>query len=113
MSHVSGKLVPETGLNEILAATFPGGSITGCPRIAAVHLLNRLEPEPRGIYTGTIGWIQADLGACDLNIAIRTCTLNEDTLTFGVGGGIVWDSEPDLEYDETVVKGRSIVQCLN
>lgn len=113
VSHVSGKLVPETGLNEILAATFPGGSITGCPRIAAVHLLNRLEPEPRGIYTGTIGWIQADLGACDLNIAIRTCTLNEDTLTFGVGGGIVWDSEPDLEYDETVVKGRSIVQCLN
>lgn len=113
VSHISGQLVRGTGLKEILAATFPGGSITGCPRIAAVHLLDRLEPEPRGIYTGAIGWMQADLTACDLNIAIRTCALNADILTFGVGGGIVWDSEPDLEYDETVVKGRSIVQCLS
>ncbi len=113
VSHVRGRLAPDVSLKQILAATFPGGSITGCPRIAAVHLLHQLETVPRGVYTGSIGWIQADGQAFDLNIAIRTCELHNGELSFGLGGGIVWDSDPVLEYDETVAKGRSIIRCLN
>lgn len=113
VAHVRGSLVPGVSLKRILTATFPGGSITGCPRIAAVHLLRQLESVPRGIYTGSIGWTQADGKAFDLNIAIRTCELRNGELSFGLGGGIVWDSDPAMEYDETVAKGRSIIQCLN
>lgn len=113
VAHIRGRLCPDRTLKHILTATFPGGSITGCPRIAAVHLLNQLESVPRGIYTGSIGWLQADGNAFDLNIAIRTCELRAGVLSFGLGGGIVWDSDPVMEYDETVAKGRSIIRCLN
>ncbi len=113
VAHIRGRLCPDVSLKQILAATFPGGSITGCPRIAAVHLLHQLEPVPRGVYTGSIGWIRADGNAFDLNIAIRTCELKNGELSFGLGGGIVWDSDPILEYDETVAKGRSIIRCLS
>ena len=83
VAHITGSVTRSAGLADILTAAFPGGSITGCPRIAAIHLLDQLETVPRGLYTGSIGWLQADHTAFDLNIAIRTCTIIENALTFG------------------------------
>ncbi|NOY23571.1 MAG: anthranilate synthase component I family protein [Acidobacteria bacterium] len=113
VAHITGCSLEGISLADILKGTFPGGSITGCPKIAAMHLIRALEPEPRGIYTGSMGWISGDAAMMDLNIAIRTCTIQNGILTFGVGGGVVWDSNPADEYEETVKKGESIVKCLN
>ena len=113
VANITGKSLDGILLQDIFEGTFPGGSITGCPKIAAMHLLRELEPEPRGVYTGAIGWMSGDAAMIDLNIAIRTGTIQKGVLTFGVGGGIVWDSDPADEYEETVRKGESIVKCLN
>lgn len=102
-----------TTLRDLLRATFPGGSITGCPKLAAMALIRALEPEPRRIYTGALGWCRADLQQAEFAIAIRTAWAWGDQLRFGVGGGIVWDSEPAEEYEETRHKGRSLVRCLS
>jgi anthranilate/para-aminobenzoate synthase component I len=113
VARITGSPVADISLTDILKGAFPGGSITGCPKIAAMRLIRELEPEPRGVYTGSMGWISGDATMMDLNIAIRTCTVQNGILTFGVGGGIVWDSRPSEEYEETVKKGESIVKCLN
>jgi len=113
VARISGSPMADISLMDILKGTFPGGSITGCPKIAAMRLIREMEPEPRGVYTGSIGWISGDAAMMDLNIAIRTCMVQNGVLTFGVGGGIVWDSDPSEEYEETVKKGESIVKCLN
>lgn len=96
-----------------LKALFPGGSITGCPKIAAMHTIRELEPAPRRIYTGILGWMRADLGQAAYSICIRTAWVEDRTLRFGTGGGVVWDSDPRAEYEETVHKARSLVRCLN
>lgn len=113
VAHITGRSLEDISLTDILKGTFPGGSITGCPKIAAMHRIRGLEPEPRGIYTGAMGWISGDATMMHLNIAIRTCAIQNGVLTFGVGGGVVWDSNPADEYEETVKKGESIVKCLN
>ncbi|MCK5879438.1 MAG: anthranilate synthase component I family protein [Holophagae bacterium] len=113
VAHITGRSLESVSLADILKGTFPGGSITGCPKITAMHRIRFLESEPRGIYTGAMGWISGDTTMMDLNIAIRTCTIQNGILTFGVGGGVVWDSNPEDEYEETVKKGESIVKCLN
>lgn len=112
VATVSGRLRPGLGLRELLEATFPGGSITGCPKLAAMALIHELEPQPRSIYTGAIGWFREDLGQMDLSISIRTAWASASELRFGVGGGIVWDSKPEDEYLETVHKGASLTRCL-
>lgn len=113
VATVSGRLDTDLGLRGLFSALFPGGSITGCPKIAAMQAIRALEPWPRSIYTGSIGWCAADLSALDFNIAIRTVWADRDRLRFGVGGAVVWDSDPAAEYLETVHKAGSIRTCLN
>jgi anthranilate/para-aminobenzoate synthase component I len=113
VSTVSGSLKPGLELPELLQSTFPGGSITGCPKLAAMGLIRELESVPRLVYTGALGWFTHDLSQLELNIPIRTAWASTEDLFFGVGGGVVWDSDPHDEYLETVHKGRSIVQCLS
>jgi anthranilate/para-aminobenzoate synthase component I len=107
VSRIAGQLRPGLGWAAILRAMFPGGSITGCPKIRAMEILSELEPEARGIYTGSIGWICGDEGA--LNIAIRTPVVESGKAWVQVGGGIVADSDPQAEYEETLHKGRAFL----
>jgi len=111
VSTVEGALRPEVGVAELLRATFPGGSITGAPKIRAMEIIDEIEPTARSVYTGSIGYIRFD-GNADLNIAIRTVLAGPQWLSFQVGGGIVADSNPEAEYQETLDKGRAIFAAL-
>jgi anthranilate/para-aminobenzoate synthase component I len=86
---------------------FPGGSITGAPKIRAMQVIRELEKEPRGPYTGAIGYFGFD-GSADFNIAIRTVKLGGENVSYHVGAGIVWDSDPESEYEETLAKGLAL-----
>ncbi|MFQ5915388.1 MAG: aminodeoxychorismate synthase component I, partial [Nitrospinota bacterium] len=110
-SRVVGRLRPGVDLVDLLQATFPGGSVTGAPKVRAMEIIEELEPTARGPYCGAIGYIGAD-GTMDLNIAIRTVLCEGDRLTFQVGGGIVADSRPADEYEETLHKARGILKAL-
>lgn len=96
----------------LVRATFPGGSITGAPKIRAMEIVEELEPHARGVYTGAIGYVSCH-GRMDLNIAIRTLVRANERVYAQVGGGIVADSDPVLEYEETLHKGRALFQALN
>jgi para-aminobenzoate synthetase component 1 len=113
VATVAGELRPGFTLEELFRALFPGGSITGCPKLAAIHVIRQLEENPRAIYTGALGWFSQDLSQMDLSIPIRTAWASPRELWFGVGGGVMWDSSPEEEYMETVHKGSSLVQCLS
>jgi para-aminobenzoate synthetase component 1 len=106
VSTVRGVLRPDVGLAALLAATFPGGSITGAPKRRAMQIIDELEPVPRGLYTGATGWLGA-AGDLDLAIAIRTALVRGGRLTVSVGGGIVADSVPAAELAETEVKAAA------
>ena len=110
VSTVRGRLRAGLGLSELLAATFPGGSITGAPKIRSMALIDALEPVRRGLYCGSIGHLDAD-GAGDLNIAIRTAWCDETALYYQAGGGIVADSNPDAEWAELVTKTRAFFRA--
>lgn len=105
VSTVRARLRPDAGLAEIFTALFPCGSITGAPKIRAMEVLNDLEPWPRDIYCGTIGWAAPD-GASEFNVAIRTLMLEAGRATLNVGGGVVWDSTAASEYEEALWKAR-------
>jgi len=105
---VEGRLRPDCNFADILRATFPGGSITGAPKIRAMQIIEELEPTRRGVYTGSIGWIGLDGSAC-LNIAIRTVIIAGGKAYVQSGGGIVADSDPDAEWEETITKARALV----
>jgi para-aminobenzoate synthetase component 1 len=105
VSTVTGVLAEGHDAFDLLAASFPGGSITGAPKIRAMEILEGLEPVRRGPYTGAIGWIGPD-GAMQTSIAIRTFVADGQRLTLHVGGGITWKSDPAAEWDETVTKAR-------
>jgi para-aminobenzoate synthetase component 1 len=109
VSTVEGRLREGLGWPELLDATFPPGSVTGAPKLAAVDHLRRLEPEPRGVYCGAVGWVDADAGVGELNVAIRTFWLEDGRLHFGTGGGITWDSDPRKEWEETELKARRLL----
>ncbi len=109
---VSGTLRSDVGLRELLRATFPGGSVTGAPKIRAMEIIDELEPTRRQVYTGSMGWIGMN-GDLELNVAIRTMEWNDGTLWFQVGGGIVADSEPEKEYRETRQKARGMLDALD
>lgn len=111
VSTVRSEIRPEVGLGDLLKATFPGGSITGAPKIRAMEVIDELEPTSRNLYTGSIGYIGFD-GNLDLNIVIRTVVCKDGTAYFQVGGGIVWDSDPQSEYEESVLKGRALKEAL-
>jgi anthranilate/para-aminobenzoate synthase component I len=97
---------------EVIRAVFPGGTITGCPKVRCMQLLREIEPVARGLYTGSLGVIGFD-GGLDLNIAIRTMVIDGPRLSFHVGAGIVADSIPEREYQETLVKGAALVAALD
>lgn len=111
VSTVIGEL--RDGLNaiDLLRASFPGGSITGAPKIRAMEIIAELEPTQRGPYCGAIGYISFN-GDMDTNIVIRTITIQGNQLTFQVGGGIVADSEPSAEYEETLAKAQATINAL-
>ncbi len=112
VSIVEGKLPQATKAAEILKALFPGGSITGCPKIRAMEIIEELETVKRGIYTGSIGYVTLD-GRMDLNIAIRTAVRKGEKLYLSVGGGIVYGSDPEAEYMETIHKGETFLELLS
>jgi para-aminobenzoate synthetase component 1 len=111
VSTVTGTLRPGTDAFQLLAASFPGGSITGAPKIRAMELLEGHEPVRRGPYTGAAGWFGAD-GAMQTSILIRTFVADGARLTLHVGGGITWRSDPAAEWDETVAKARGPLSAI-
>jgi para-aminobenzoate synthetase component 1 len=110
-STVVGRLRPDKTRIDLLKASFPGGSITGAPKVRAMEIIDELEPTRRSVYTGCIGYFSFD-GNMDLNIVIRTILIKGGRAYFQVGGGIVYDSEPEAEYQETLDKAKALVQAL-
>ncbi len=112
VSTVQGVLRDDVTAADLLRAAFPCGSITGAPKIRAMEIIRDLEPAPRGLSMGSIGYFSFD-GALDLNVAIRTMTIRNHTARFNVGGGVVIDSDPASEYDESLTKARALLAALN
>jgi para-aminobenzoate synthetase component 1 len=110
VSTVSGRLRAGMGWPEMIAATFPPGSVTGAPKLAALEHIARLETASRGVYCGAVGWVDADARRGELNVAIRTFWIDDGLLHLGTGGGITWDSTPEGEWMETELKARRLLQ---
>ncbi|MDD3067135.1 MAG: anthranilate synthase component I family protein [Candidatus Gracilibacteria bacterium] len=111
VSTVVGKLRSGVGFAEIIRAVFPGGTITGCPKIETMKIITQCEKSSRGIYTGSLGYISAN-GNMDFNILIRSFFLQNGKLTFQTGGGIVADSNPSREYEETLHKAAALFEAV-
>lgn len=111
VSTVTGVLRHDVSLSDLWRATFPGGSITGAPKIRAMEIISAYEPTYRGPYCGAIGYMGFD-GAMDSSITIRTYAIKDDKITFQAGGGIVADSNPAQEYDETTAKAAALIRAL-
>ncbi len=111
VSRVAGRLRGDVGVADVLRATFPGGSVTGAPKIQAMRTIAEVEPTARGIYTGAIGGFNGPRSAL-LNLAIRTPVVVGDRVVYGTGGGIVADSRLESEYEETVTKSRAFLDSL-
>jgi para-aminobenzoate synthetase component 1 len=108
VATVAGQLRPDVSFADILMAVFPGGSITGAPKIRAMEIIDELEPTARGVYTGSIGLLGLDGTVC-LNIAIRTIIIAAHQAFVQTGGGIVADSDPEAEWEETITKARALL----
>lgn len=111
VSVVEGRLRPGMDAIELLKATFPGGSITGAPKIRAMEIIDEIEPTRRGPYCGSLVYLGFD-GAMDASILIRTVVIEGSTISFQGGGAVVLDSDPEQEYEETLVKTRVLKDCL-
>ncbi len=111
VSTVVGTLAPGADALDLLRAAFPGGSITGAPKLRAMEIIAELEPSARAVYCGALGYWSVT-GALDTNIAIRTALVLGDRISFSAGGGIVADSDPDGEYQETLDKARGMIDAL-
>lgn len=111
VSNVRGRLREGVGVGEAIAAVFPGGTITGCPKLRSMEIIAELEGEGRGAYTGAMGYLGRD-GRLDLNILIRTLVMDAHAVSFRAGAGIVADSEPVLELAETRAKARGLIRAL-
>ncbi len=112
VSNVRGELRADVTPGEAIRAVFPGGTITGCPKVRCMEIIRQLEAGQRGAYTGSFGYLNRD-GSCDLNILIRTMVHTGNTVTFRAGSGIVADSDPDAELAETRVKAKGLVKALS
>jgi para-aminobenzoate synthetase component 1 len=110
VSYVSGRVRSNTPIADIIRATFPPGSITGAPKKRAMEIIYQLEPHQRGVYCGAIGYFFQDKMV--LNVAIRTLELWDGRGVLGVGGGIVADSDPELEYEESIIKARASMMAM-
>ncbi len=111
-AQVKAILAEDKDVFDCIHALFPGGSITGAPKVRAMEVIEEIESTRRGVYTGSVGYIGFD-GNAELNIAIRSLHLKDGTLDYQVGGGIVWDSDPESEYQETLDKGRAIRETVD
>jgi len=111
VSIVTGQLRPEVSAVDILRATFPGGSITGCPKIRAMEIIDELEPHVRHVYCGAIGYLGLHRNL-DLNVAIRTAIICRGQAHFAVGGGVVYDSREEDEYEETLHKAGTLFRVI-
>jgi len=112
VSNVRGLLRDGVTPGEVIAAVFPGGTITGCPKVRCMQIIAELEGEARGAYTGAFGWLGSD-GDMDLNILIRTAEIAGHAVRFRTGAGIVVDSQPERELDETRAKARGLLRALD
>lgn len=112
VSTVTGKLRSEVSISEVFSAMYPCGSITGAPKLSTMKIIDQLEDTPRGLSMGAIGY--ADFGGrqYDLSVAIRTLTITDETVQFNVGGGIVIDSEPEAEYEESLLKAKALLHIM-
>lgn len=111
VATIAGRLRPNATAIDLARAMFPGGSITGAPKIRSMEIIDEIEPCRRGVYTGMIGYFGRG-GESAFNIAIRTLVVEPDSVCYHVGGGIVADSDPAAEYDETLAKGRDLARTL-
>jgi len=111
-STALGRLREGKSCIDLLKAPFPGGSITGAPKVRAMEIIDELEPTKRSVYTGNIGYLSFN-GNLDLNIAIRTFLVKGSSAYFQVGGAVVYDSDPEAEYQETLDKARALINALN
>ena len=112
VSNVTGQLQSGNNAFDVLAATFPAGTVSGAPKIRAMEIINELEPVKRGIYSGAVGYI-AWSGNLDTAIAIRTAVIKDGHLHIQAGAGIVYDSIPQNEWDETMNKGRAVFRAVS
>jgi anthranilate synthase component 1 len=112
VSNVSGLKRSDVTPIGVIRALFPGGTITGCPKIRCMEIIAELERAGRGAYTGSLGYLNLD-GSCDLNILIRTMTAERASLKFRAGAGIVADSRPEQELAETRAKAKGLVRALD
>jgi anthranilate synthase component 1 len=111
VSNVSGRLRDDVRPGDVIRALFPGGTITGCPKVRCMQLIAELEGGGRGAYTGAMGYLALD-GSLDLNILIRTMTIRDGVIELRAGAGVVADSQPERELDETRAKARGLLRAL-
>lgn len=111
VAAITAQVRPEYDLIDCVRATFPGGSITGAPKIRAMEIIDELEPTQRNVYTGSLGYLGFD-GTMDLNIVIRTVIIKNNKAYLQAGGGIVWDSDPEAEYQESLTKAKALMEAL-
>ncbi|MET0548665.1 MAG: chorismate-binding protein, partial [Xanthomonas sp.] len=111
VSNVRARLRPGASPGAVIRAVYPGGTITGCPKVRCMQIIAELDQTPRGAYTGAFGWLNRD-GDMDLNILIRTAEVDGAQVQFRTGAGIVFDSDPERELDETRAKARGLLRAL-
>lgn len=111
VTAIKGRMKENLSVMDLIEAAFPGGSITGAPKIRAMEIIDELEHDRRGLYTGSMGYLALD-GSCDLNIVIRTAIHRDGVYYLGVGGGITCESELEFEYEETLQKARAVLEAI-
>jgi para-aminobenzoate synthetase component I len=112
VSTITAEIRPECDLIDCLKATFPGGSITGAPKVRSMEIIEELEPTRRNVYTGALGYLGFN-GNMDLNIVIRTLVVKDNRAYFQAGGAITWDSDPDGEFEESILKAKALREALS